>query len=315
MHKAVESSTARARRIRPLASGRRALHRGAILGLALTVASTVSVVATTAPSGAAKKGGAKFHSLLPKSIQKAGYISDASAFDYPPYAYTASTGQYTGAEITMLNDLAPLLGVKFHYKHYTEFSSLVPAVGDGRVQMASESVGITPPRLKVVSYVEYGLTGEGLLVQKGNPSGISTKSVCGHSVAVEAGAVEVTFYKTLSAKCTAAGKPAVTVAVYATEPSQVLAVENGHADAVGVGSVTVKTIAGKSNGSLVALSGEVPGGTLALGLVFNPKETQLMKAVYQGVKYLASKGTLTKINKKYDFVTKFKVAIVRSTGS
>lgn len=302
------------RRCRDTSVLARTLRRGASVGLAAALVSGLGVAATAAPSGASS-GKAKFHSLLPASIQKSGTITDASAFDYPPYAYTASTGKYTGAEITMLDDLAPLLGVKFQFKHYTEFSSLVPAVGDGRVEMASESVGITPPRLKIVSYVEYGLTGEGLLVQKGNPSGITDSAICGHSVAVEAGAVEVTFYKTISAKCTAAGKPAVTVPVYATEPAQVLAVEDGHADAVGVGSVTVRTIADKSNGSLVALHGTVPGGTLPLGLVFNPKETKLMKAVYQGVKYLEKKGVLAKINKKYDFVNSFKVRIVPSTGS
>jgi polar amino acid transport system substrate-binding protein len=306
---------------------RRRINGAAVVASCLLVAVTVVATASSASAGlrsASHQSGvsehartdkkpARFWDLLPASIQKAGVITDASAFDYPPYAYTSASGAYTGGEIAILNDVAPLLGIKFTYERLTEFSALVPAVGDGRVEMASESVGVTAPRRKVVSYVEYGITGEGLLVKKGNPSGISVDNICGHSVSVEAGAVEVSFFGDISTQCTKHGKKPVDVEVYSTEPAQVLAVEDGHADAVGVGSTTTISIATESKGALTALPGLIPGGSLGLGFIFNPKEGQLAKAFQSAMFYLHTNGELAQINKKWDLVTTLHVQYLPAT--
>jgi polar amino acid transport system substrate-binding protein len=267
--------------------------------------STGSAGQSTAGTGG---GSAPFNSMLPEKIRSSGVLRDVSAFDYPPYDLTSASGALEGGEVDMLNAAAPLLGVKMSYSRLTEFSALIPAVTNGRVDMAGESIGITADRLKQVSFVEYGSIGEGLMVKKGNPSGLSTSDVCGHSVAVEAGAVEVTFYGDVSNKCTDAGKPKVTVDVYATEPAQVLAVESGHDDAVGVGSTTTATIAKSSKGALVDLPGLVAGGDLAIGFVVAKSDPQLGQALTSAIKKLQESGTLDAINKKWKLATKLNVA-------
>lgn len=258
----------------------------------------------------AKTGGgtAPFNSQLPDKIRSAGVLTDVSAFDYPPYDSTSASGALEGGEVDLLNAAASLLGVKMSYRRLTEFSALIPAVTNGRVDMAGESIGITADRLKQVSFVEYGSIGEGLMVKKGNPSGLSTSDVCGHSVAVEAGAVEVTFYGDVSKKCTDAGKPKVKVDVYATEPAQVLAVESGHDDAVGVGSTTTATIAKSSKGALVDLPGLVAGGDLAIGFVVAKDNPQLGQALTSAIKSLQQSGKLDAINKKWNLATTLHVA-------
>lgn len=270
----------------------------------------------TSSSGPSSSSGAKFASMLPDNVRTDGVIKYASAFNYPPYDFIDDSGANVGAEVDMLDAMEPLLGVTFDEQKITEFSALVPAVGNGRVEMAGESIAVTPERQKQVSYVVYGEIGEGLLVKAGNPSGLSTEDVCGHSVAVEGGAVEESEYKAMSDKCVAAGKEPVDVQVYATEPAQVLAVENGHADAVAVGSSTVASIADKSNGKLEALPGtvDVPGGTLAIGFVFNPNEEQLAQAIEAALNDLLTTGKLDEINKKWGFATKLYVKYLPSTA-
>ena len=296
----------------------KALAGACLFGLGMAVAacggsSSSSASSSSSGSSSSSSATAKFANVLPADVKTSKIITDASAFDYPPYAYTSSSGGYTGGEIDILNAIAPLLGVKFQYTRLTEFSALVPAVSDGRVQMASESVGVTDARRKQVSYVEYGITGEGLLVKKGNPSGISVTSICGHSVSVEAGAVEGPFYQMISSQCVKAGKKPVSVQTYATEPAQVLAVEDGHADAVGVGSTTVISIGKASNGALVALPGLVPGGGLPLGFIFARNEVQLAKAFEAALNYLEQNGTLAKINQQWNLVTTLNVAYLPAT--
>jgi polar amino acid transport system substrate-binding protein len=263
----------------------------------------------------AKSGGSTppLNSQLPDKIRSSGVLTDVSAFNYPPYDSTSANGALEGGEVDLLNAAAPLLGIKMSYKRLTEFSALIPAVTNGRVDMAGESIGITADRLKQVSFVEYGSIGEGLMVKKGNPSQLSTADVCGHSVAVEAGAVEVTFYADVSKKCTAAGKPKVKVDVYATEPAQVLAVESGHDDAVGVGSTTTASVAKSSKGALVDLPGLVAGGDLAIGFVVAKNNPKLGQALTAALKSLQQSGKLDSINKKWNLATTLHVAFHPAT--
>jgi polar amino acid transport system substrate-binding protein len=295
----------------------RAFAGVSLVAVALATAACSSSSSTSTASSSSSSGtaatSAALASMLPANIRSAGVITYASAFDYPPYDYTSSSGGYAGGEIAILDAIEPLLGVQFKFTQLTEFSALVPAVADGRVEMAGESVGVTPARRQQVSYVQYGTTGEGLLVRKGNPSGISATNVCGHSISVEAGAVEGPFYTAIGQQCVKAGKKPVDVQTYATEPAQVLAVEAGHADAVGVGSTTVVSIAAKSNGSLVALPGLVPGGALPLGFIFNPSEVQLAKAFEAALNQLMQDGTLAKINNQYNMVTTLGVTYLPQT--
>jgi polar amino acid transport system substrate-binding protein len=289
------------------------------LGLALAACSSSGADAGKASASGSTTGGsaavtAKFASQLPASIRSAGVLSDVSSFDYPPYDNTDSGGKLVGGEVEILNAAAPLLGVKMQYKRLTQFSALIPAVTSGRDDMAGESIGITAERRKQVSFVRYGAIGEGLLVKAGNPSGVSATTVCGHSVATEAGAVENSFYATVSKACTSAGKKPVKIDVYGDEPSQVLSVTSGHDDAVGVGSTTVVSIAAGSKGKLVAVSGLVPGGGLAIGFVIPKSNPRLGTALASALTSLQQSGELAKINKKYNLASSLGVKFLPATG-
>jgi polar amino acid transport system substrate-binding protein len=312
-HHRDSTARSRSRRAKVLLGG---LLAGVTMAGTACGSSSSPGASSTASAGTGSQGAsvsARFASQLPASIRSAGVLSDVSAFNYPPYDYTSSAGAYVGGEVAILNEAAALLGVKMQYQRLTEFSALIPAVADGRVNMAGESVGITAPRRQQVAFVEYGITGEGLLVKQGNPSGISVTNVCGHSVSVESGAVEVPFYQDLSKQCVAQGKKPIAVDVFANEPAQVLAVEDGHADAVGVGSTTTASIAKTSNGALVDLPGLVPGGALPLGFIVNRNETALGKALTSAFSYLLSTGELARINKQYNLVTTLKVQFLPAT--
>lgn len=289
---------------------------GAIAACSSSAGSTTAAASSPASAAAtaSSTASARFASLLPSQITEAGTISDASAFDYPPFDSTSSSGAFVGGEVDMLNDAAALLGVKMSYQRLTEFSSLLPAVTSGRVDMAAESFGVTTARLAEVDYVEYGGAGEGLLVAKGNPSGISLSDICGHSLSIEAGAIEATYYALVSKTCVAGGKQPIKLDIYSDEPSQLLAVESGHDDAMAVGSTTTASIAADSGGKLVSLPGIVPGTLGAIGVIVPKTDVQLAKALDAALTYMDQNGTLTTINNKWDMVNVVKVRLITSAS-
>jgi polar amino acid transport system substrate-binding protein len=299
-------------------SGRRLVAVGSALAGALLIAACGSsggdksaagasaggTGAAGGPASGAASGGAGTSSaaaMLPAKYKSSGKIVDASAFDYPPYDYTDAGGKYVGLEPDILQAIAPMLGVKISYTKLSGFASLVPAVSSGRVDMASSSIGVTTERLKQVGYAQYMVMREGLAVKKGNPKNISVDDLCGHSVAVETGAIEVDEYKSLASKCAADGKPKLDVQTFSSESAQVLAVSSGRVDAVAVGAVTVAELA-KQNPQLEAVDGYVDVGTppVPIGFAVGPDNPGLAQALAAALKELKDSGKLEPILAKYD---------------
>lgn len=253
-------------------------------------------------SGAAASGATSGSAaaLLPAKYKSSGTIVDASAFDYPPYDYTDSSGNYVGLEPDLLKAIGTVLGVKINYTKLSGFASLIPAVASGRVDMASSSIGVTEDRRSQVAYAQYMVMREGLAVKKGNPKNVSSSDVCGHSVAVETGAIEVAEYQSLAKKCASEGKPKLDVETFSSESAQVLAVSSGRVDAVAVGAITVVSLA-KQNPGLQAVDGYVDVGAppVGIGLAVAPDNAGLAQSLAAAMKQLQANGTLKTIFAKY----------------
>lgn len=285
-----------------------------LLGAGCGSSSSSSSNSHATAAAAKTASAAQFANLLPADIRSSGVLTYASEFDYPPYDYTSSSGAYTGGEIAILNAVAPLLGVKFKDTNLA-FASLVPAMGEGKFNLAGNQVEVSAARRKVVSYVTYGTVGQGIVVPKGNPSGVNVNNMCGHSLATETGTITVTELQAASKACTTAGKKPITIDIYSTSPASVLAVENGHANGF-VGSTTSSVgVAAQSKGKLVALPGVIAGTSSGVGFIFNPKDVQLAKAFQAAMTKLLQDGELAKINQQWVLATSVGVQYLPATGS
>jgi polar amino acid transport system substrate-binding protein len=121
-------------------------------------------------------------------------------------------------------------------------------------------------------------------------------SLCGKSVAVESGTTEQVDATTQSAKCTAAGKPAVTIHTYSTQDEANLAVSSGRADAGFADSQVAAWIVKGSNGAF-KLSGPsffvVPYG------IAIPKTSGMTTPVLAAMKAVMAKGIYKQILAKW----------------
>ena len=112
--------------------------------------------------------------------------------------------------------------------------------------MGASSFTDTIARQKVVDFVDYFTAGEGFYVKSGSPLAFNgLTSLCGHSVAVEAGTTEETDAKAQAKKCTS-GK--VTVLSFGNQSQANLAVSSGRAEVGFADSQVAGYIVATSNG-------------------------------------------------------------------
>src|SRR5664279_6082962 len=94
-----------------------------------------------------------------------------------------------------------LLGIKVVF-HNADFAQL-PAIAEaGRADMIMSAMTDTAEREKRLDFVTYFLAGTSLVVQRGNPKGISDlASLCGLKVAVETGTVQADLMARQQSQC------------------------------------------------------------------------------------------------------------------
>ena len=94
-----------------------------------------------------------------------------------------------------------LLGIKVVF-HDADFAQLPAMAEAGRADMIMSAMTDTAEREKRLDFVTYFLAGTSLVVQRGNPKGISDlASLCGLKVAVETGTVQADLMARQQSQC------------------------------------------------------------------------------------------------------------------
>jgi polar amino acid transport system substrate-binding protein len=167
---------------------------------------------------------------LPAHIAQSGILKVGLAPNSPPYFSNAS-GTITGLAKSIFDAVAHELGVTPEYT-ILNYSALVPALVAGKVDVAGVVFTDTLAREKQLDFIDYRISYRALLIQKGNPAHISGwNEICGHSVAVTAGAVSQTLSVKKSGECESNGKKPLKIIVLQDVPATQLAVANGRAEA------------------------------------------------------------------------------------
>jgi len=276
---------------------RRFIAWNVLLGfLLVAVAAIVANVARAqqpAPTAEAARA------LLPDDVRSKGVLVAAMPLDFEPFNYLDSQNRPIGLDVDIFDAIADVLGLKPDIQRIG-FASIIPSVRGGRVDVGMSAMGILKPRLSQVSFVRYGHFSNGLIVRKGNPSGITDTDGCGHTIALEKGTQPLLLWQEIAKKCEQDGKPKITIMVFDGEGPQVLAVEAGRADAAGVGYATAVVAAEHSGGKLEAApGGPVPGGTVESGIAFAKTRPALGAAIDAALRVLVANGTYDRIFAKW----------------
>jgi polar amino acid transport system substrate-binding protein len=201
--------------------GRSAILMGLVIG--------GSVLAAAAPARAAcepDKVATKYPGLAGKTL-KVGLDPTL-----PPIMYRdpKDPSKIVGQDPDMVDAAMKCLGLKYELVGL-DFGTLVPTLQAGQIQLVWSNIYYTPERAKAADFVVYATTGTAGIVKKGNPKHItSLADTCGTRAAPILGTVEDAGFKEQSAKCVAAGKPAIEITPYPNAPATSRAIENDRAD-------------------------------------------------------------------------------------
>ena len=267
-------------------------------GSSNSTSSSSSATSSAASSSAAPSGAnASVVKLVPSAIKSKGTLTVAADASYAPNEFIGSDGHtVVGMDADLSKALGALMGVKVNMVNAT-FDTIIPGLAAGKYDMGASSFTDTKAREKVVDFVDYFQAGTSFFTKSsGGASVTDLASICGLTVSVESGTTEETDAKAQSAKCTKAGKKAVTVLVFPTQTAANLALSSGRAQ-VSMADSPVAAYQVKQSHGAFKLVGQTYG-TAPYGLAI-PKSSGLAPAVLAALKVVEQNGTYMQILTKW----------------
>ncbi|CAN3701802.1 MULTISPECIES: transporter substrate-binding domain-containing protein [unclassified Microbacterium] len=267
---------------------------GAVLLLTLAGCAAPNTAAPT-PSMSA----APLASLVPAEFSDG--INVASGI-YAPMVTRSDTGEWGGFDYDLGQAMSAQLGVPFTFE-VQDFTSIIPSLQSQKHDIIMFGMNDTAKRREVLDFVDYFEAGLAIMVEKGNPAGITSMSdLCGKSVAVAKGTTQADFVAAESAKC-ASG--AITSIELPTENDAILAVKSGQAVA-DVFDAAPAAYAAQTSGD--GDDFEVvhdPANPAGYGVVFTgigvlKENSALTSALEAALQAVIDDGTYTTLLQKYD---------------
>jgi len=273
-------------------------NRVTALMLALGLTAGLAQAADTLPTQTVDQA---LHDRLPEQIKQAGRMISVNNGSFPPYEIVNGPHSMEGASADLTTALAQLLGVKIDHATVSGLSGVLTGINAGRYQLAIGPIGDYPDRQQKVDFIDFVQEFVVFGVQKGNPAQINQlDDTCGKRIAVMAAGSAEQVIRQQSARCTAAGKPAVTVQAFTDQPSSILAVRSKRSDAFFSSQAPLTWFVNQAKGQL-ELSGK--GQKNGFGDIFQgtvvPKGSPLGGVVLDAYKVLYQNGTYAAIMKKW----------------
>ncbi len=181
------------------------------------------------------------------------------------------------------------------------FNGLLPALEAKHIQIIFTLMNDTPEREKIVDFVDFFNLGTMLLVKKGNPEHVdSLETACGKTVSTVQGSTQIKLVEDMSARCVAAGKPAIQTLSYAQPADARLQVQSGRV-ATFLGNSPVMVYLAKTAGEGTVFD-VVPGKIyqlVPLGIAVPKGDTALRDALQKSLNALIADGTYKKLLQKH----------------
>jgi polar amino acid transport system substrate-binding protein len=259
--------------------------------------SSSSPATTGTSSTAAPAANATIAAEVPAAVKSKGTLTVASDASYAPNEFIAPDGHTViGMDADLVKALGGVMGLKVNVVNAT-FDAIIPGLAAGKYDLGASSFTDNKKREKTVDFVDYFSAGESFYTKaQGGVSVNTLADLCGHSVAVEKGTVEKDDATARSAKCTKAGKKAVTVLEFPDQNGANLALVSGRAQIGFVDSPVADYQVKKTNGQF-KLVGQT-FGTAPYGLAI-PKKSGLDKPVLDALNVLIANGQYKAILTKW----------------
>jgi polar amino acid transport system substrate-binding protein len=237
-------------------------------------------------------------SKVPAAVSKDGVIKVGSDTTYAPSEFLDKDGEtIIGFDVDLFTLVAKKLGLKAQFET-APFDSIIAGVGSGKYEAGVSSFTINPERLQQANMISYYSAGTQWSTKKGNPKKVDPENACGLKIAVQKATVQVDDITARSEKCTAAGKPEITIDQYDAQSDATAAVVSGKDDA-GLADSPVMAYAVDQTKGQLQLLGDVYDAA-PYGYVVAKDQTEFAQAIADAVKSLIADGSYKKVLEKWN---------------
>jgi polar amino acid transport system substrate-binding protein len=275
------------------------------LGILVVAATAVTIAGCGGSSGgtaasaptAASTADSAIAAQVPAAIKSAGTLTAATDASYAPNEFTATNGKtIIGMDVDLIDAIGGAMGLKVTVTN-AQFDGIIPGLAAGKYDVGISSFTDNAEREKTVDFVTYFSAGTSFFTKATGGATVSgLDDLCGKTVAVEKGTTQADDATAQSAKCSAAGKPAVTVDAFPDQSGANLALSSGRAQVSMADSPVADYQVKLSNGQFKLVG--TPYGTAPYGIAI-PKKSGLAPPILAAVKKLIADGTYKKILDKW----------------
>lgn len=239
----------------------------------------------------------KLAAKLPEKVKTAGKLIVGVDSTYAPNEFLADDGKTVqGMDVDILDAVAAKFGVKTEWQS-AGFPTILLGVQSGKYDVAMSSFTINADRKKTVNMVSYYNAGSLWAVAKGNPKKMDVKDVCGKSIGVQNGTVQLEEMNAATKKCTDAGKPAINLLVDDQQSKVTAALTSGKVDAMVADSPITFYAIKQTNGGVEQL-GDIYDSA-PYGVVVPLAQKEFAQAVADALTDLNKSGTYKSILTKW----------------
>jgi polar amino acid transport system substrate-binding protein len=209
---------------------RRAVAGAALAGLGLLSAGCGGAATGASPGSPTTRLDPALHDLLPTTVRERGVLRVGTDASYAPMSSFGPDGRtIQGVEPDLGAQIGRVLGVRVRFV-VRDFTALLPELRAGDLDLVMSAMTDTTQRARTVDFVDYFSAGTAILVQHGNPEGVTDiADLCGKVVAVERGTTQVDLLARAQRNCVG---PRMDVKAYPTNSDALLRLRTGRAAAV-----------------------------------------------------------------------------------
>lgn len=265
-----------------------------IAGGALLLNPITPASAQTQPGVAAK---------LPKAMSDSGLLRVGSQQTYPPIEFRDPTSnEMVGVSTELLTEVAKRLGLKVQWVQ-SDYGALITGAKADRFDLASGGISDQPERQKELDFVNYLLTGTGILTQVDVAGQYKTiEGFSGKKVAFTLGAKKIeAAVKEASDKLVAAGKPPIEMVTLPSSSDAKMQLDLKRVDGYLNETCTLAYFMSQNPGKYAMVQdGKYVLTPLITSWGFTKQNTELRDAVQATMKGMQKDSTYLKILQKWD---------------
>jgi polar amino acid transport system substrate-binding protein len=235
---------------------------------------------------------------VPAAVAEDGRLVFGTDASYPPNEFVDTDGTtIIGLDVDLGTAVAQRLGLQAQFVN-SSFDGILPGIAARTYELGMSSFSITDERVQAVDMVSYFTAGTRLATAAGNPLGLTAENLCGRSVGVQRGTVQVDDLSARSQACTAAGQPAVAVSEFQLQTDVNLALASGRIVAM-LADAPVVAYAEQTTGGSVEAAGD-QYDSAPYGIALAKEQGAFAEAARGAVQSLIDDGTYAAILEKWN---------------